>query len=619
MHPSSRTYEQTAVRRTSARRLGTTIHWPPGRETLALVIGVGAALSATDPLNTVNARLDLLGRPWLAPLSPAVIIAVLAVLAGVMFRRHDRPSLPRGIAVGAALVLLAGVVSTAASAQPGRSTVLLITCLLAPGLTLAGVWWSDIPRRLLAASWLLGIGLLLVRADIAFALKDGFPTPQTLFTAKYSNAPYDFHYYTLGNPNSTTAFLVMPLTFALLWSRGRELDSWARRSLAAVTVFLAINMTMVFTRTGIAIVVILAVFALLASPWRRRWQTWLVVAVLAGVGLWNPTLRHYFSDVAQQGQGSSGQVRVSSIKNGLDALIARPITGFGLGQHGVDVGFNPAHSAVAQAGAETGGAGALGVAIIMISVCLMAIQVGRRDRWRGLRAAGAASAAMFAVLSAAAGSTGEWLGSDATSAWGLALAVSLTSLSAAPRTEAWTPKVRAAIESARRSAPRLPRISPALTSWPIGRWILLDWVLKGTAAAVVLGVAAVVALSPNLNSRLYARFPQYGPVLQRLPLRAPGPLYDATVDGAAIHRAAQLIGSQSTYFIYESPHVSAGLSTSLRAAGLLFFGSALPVNNPSAAEWILSYQAAHVAPPAVTVRRRYRVGPGVYVLKVAPS
>jgi hypothetical protein len=320
---------------------------------------------------------------------------------------------------------------------------------------------------------------------------------------------------------------------------------------------------------------------------------------------------------------------------GSRALIARPITGFGLGQHGVDVGFNPAHSAVAQSGAETGVVGALGVAVIMLSVCVIAIRVGRRDGWRGVPAAGAASAASFAVLSAVAGSTAEWLGSDATSAWGLALAVSLTSLSAASTTEAWTPEARAAILSARRSAARLPWLGPGLASrptprwrtrrvWlaiskPIRRWIRLAWVLKAAVAAMVFGIAAVVALSPSLNSRLYAKFPQYGPVLQRLPLRAPGPLYDAPVDSEAIHRAARLIGGRSTYFIYEAPRVSSGLSDSLRAAGFLFFGSALPVTSPIAADWILSYRADHVAPPDVTVRRSYRVGSGVYALKVSPS
>jgi hypothetical protein len=489
--------------------------------------------------------------------------------------------------------------------------------------------------------------LLLIRADIVFLLRDGFPTPTTLFIAKYSNSPYDFHYYTLGNPNSTTAFLVMPLTFALLWSRARRLGTWARRSLAAVTVFLAINMIVVFTRTGIVIVLVLAALALLASSWGRRWQTWLVVAVLVAAALLNPTLQHYFADVAQQGHGSSAQVRASSIENGLQALIARPVTGFGLGEHGVDVGFNPAHSAVAQSGAETGVVGALGVAVIMLSVCFMAIRIGRRDGWRGLPAAGAASAAMFALLSAIAGSTGEWLGSDATSAWGLGFAVSLTTLSAATRTEAWTPEAQAVLESVRSSAARIPWIGPGLAgqavtlgalaadegrpargrtrsvwlgiSRPIRHRGRLAWVLKAAAAAAVFGIAAVVALSPSLNSRLYAKFPQYGPVLQRLPLRGPGPLYDAPVDSRAIHRAAGLIGSQSTYFIYESPRASAGLSTSLRAAGLLFFGSALPVNNPTAADWILSYRANRVAPSGVAIRRSYRVGSGVYVLRVSPS
>ncbi len=544
--------------------------WPAVRELFAVAIGLVAALSATDPLNTINARLDVGARPWLSLLTPSCLVAIGAVVAAMLSPRQERSRIPATILGGGSLLVLAAIVSTVASPHPAHSTALLLTCVLAPAVTLLAVWGSDLPRWLIAAAWLVGVVLLLLRADVVFLLKDGIPTPHTLFNAKYSNAPYDFHYYTLGNPNSTTAFLVMPLLMTVIWSQDRTLSARVRRALTLTGAFTAANMILVFTRTGIAIVVALAVVLLWNSDLRSRRLLWLGLAAALAVGLLDPTIRHYFSDVTQQSKGSSAQVRVTSIESGFHAMVDRPLTGYGLGGHGVDTGFNPAHSAVIQTGAETGVAGAVGVLIILVGVCLNALRIARRHRWSGLASAGALSAGGFAMISAVAGSTSEWLGSDTTSAWGLALGISFVAASARPETEWVSARARAVFDRLYELIHRAPasvRTGPLARRWARGDWIQtggaapvaraadrrLPFVWKVSIACVVFGVTLMVAFRSNLSSRLYARFPEYGPLLQRLPDRSPYPPFDSPLNDAAIHRAASIIGTHGTYLCAPLP------------------------------------------------------------------
>jgi hypothetical protein len=96
----------------------------------------------------------------------------------------------------------------------------------------------------------------------------------------------------------------------------------------------------------------------------------------------------------------------------------------------------------------------------------------------------------------------------------------------------------------------------------------------------------------------------------------PDPRYDAPVDAAAIRRAAELLPDDATYYVH-APGVDPLLQGNLKAAGQLFFTPALPVQDPAAAGWVLSYRAEPRLPPGLTSRASTRVGPGVFLVRVA--
>jgi hypothetical protein len=97
----------------------------------------------------------------------------------------------------------------------------------------------------------------------------------------------------------------------------------------------------------------------------------------------------------------------------------------------------------------------------------------------------------------------------------------------------------------------------------------------------------------------------------------PDPVYDAAVDGAAIRRAGDALPDRTTYFLY-APHASPLLAGNLKAAGQLFLSPALPVRDPRAARWILSWGAGGRVPPGVRPGRVIRVGDGVALVEARP-
>jgi hypothetical protein len=123
-------------------------------------------------------------------------------------------------------------------------------------------------------------------------------------------------------------------------------------------------------------------------------------------------------------------------------------------------------------------------------------------------------------------------------------------------------------------------------------------------AAVTAGLAVV----PGIN-RPIARLANYD---------ADGrdPIYDANVDGAAIRRAAELLPERTTYYIHTPPSDPL-LIGNLKAAGQLFFAPALPVRDPAAARWVLSYEAQTLLPSGLRAQRRHRLGERIYLVRVA--
>jgi hypothetical protein len=95
------------------------------------------------------------------------------------------------------------------------------------------------------------------------------------------------------------------------------------------------------------------------------------------------------------------------------------------------------------------------------------------------------------------------------------------------------------------------------------------------------------------------------------------PLWDTPVDGAAMRRAGELLPDDARYLLW-APAAPPLLQGNLKAAGQLFLAPALPVQDPAAARWVLSYRASPSLPPDLEAGETSRVGPGILLVRIAP-
>jgi hypothetical protein len=132
------------------------------------------------------------------------------------------------------------------------------------------------------------------------------------------------------------------------------------------------------------------------------------------------------------------------------------------------------------------------------------------------------------------------------------------------------------------------------------------------ALVLVLVLAATVAVLSIVPS------PSRSPLgrLGSFEADGPDPSYDAPVDAAAIRRAADLLPRDVTYYVH-APRADPLLQGNLKAAGQLLFTPAVPVQDPAAAEWVLSYRAEPRLPSGLAPAASERVGPGVFLIRVA--
>jgi hypothetical protein len=98
----------------------------------------------------------------------------------------------------------------------------------------------------------------------------------------------------------------------------------------------------------------------------------------------------------------------------------------------------------------------------------------------------------------------------------------------------------------------------------------------------------------------------------------PDPLWDTPVDGAAVRRAGELLPDDARYVVW-APEASASplLRGNLKAATQLLLAPALPVQDPAAAEWVLSYRASPTLPPGLRTAERFSVGRGILLVRIA--
>jgi hypothetical protein len=87
----------------------------------------------------------------------------------------------------------------------------------------------------------------------------------------------------------------------------------------------------------------------------------------------------------------------------------------------------------------------------------------------------------------------------------------------------------------------------------------------------------------------------------------PDPRYDIAIDPEAIRRAARIVPDDARYLVAVGGHDPLEHGN-LKAAAQLFFAPALPVQDPAAAGWLLTYREKAVVPPG-RVRRRIQLTP----------
>jgi hypothetical protein len=363
----------------------------------ACLVGAGVALSGFPPLNNAPAAWGAASKPYLALAGPACLAALVASAFGPSARSSVRG---RSVEIAAlALTCLGAVLSLLESRHAAQSYAILLVGLLAPAVLFVSVRRGGLPRSALAGSFLAALSVALLRADIVFFEQHGFPAPPKLYAAKFSNQPYDFHYYTLGNPDHTATFLLLPLAVGLFWSTAPAVARRTRFLTAAATIIVLGTLVLLYVRVPLLIAALMLLVAISRLHWSRRGRIAGVVGatcLICAFAVFSP--HHYLTDISTSPQ-SSGQVRLSSITAGFRTFLDHPLTGVGLGQYGASSGV-PAHSSVIEAAAEMGIAGLMGIAIMTVALAAAALRRARLHPADPLRSAALWGSAVYVVAAA---------------------------------------------------------------------------------------------------------------------------------------------------------------------------------------------------------------------------
>jgi O-antigen ligase len=393
------------------------------RALTALVLGAAVAASGFPPLANAPDVLEIGLTPWRVALTPAVLLAAAAVGVAVVIPQRMRVDRAARLLIVAAALLLAGAaLSLIRSDDLWYSILVGIVAIAAPIAFAAGIARSGLPRAVLAGAFLAVVAVFLLRADLQFFRLNGFPSPSTLLAAKFRDQPYDFHYFTLGNPDGTAAFLLMPFALAVIWLASPNVRRRTRLLLAGSAMISGATLVLAYSRSALGWAVVISAVAILQAPLRRRLRTGLLAVLvllsLCAVVVLNRTyLLGIFS-------GNSASVRTGSITDAAGTFWSNPLTGFGLGMFNTVDGFVPAHSAIVQSAVELGLAGLIG-AIALVWGATWTAWRRLRESPGGLARAAAIAAAGYVIYCAFAGGASEALYSGFSSLWGFSLALML--------------------------------------------------------------------------------------------------------------------------------------------------------------------------------------------------
>jgi O-antigen ligase len=329
------------------------------------------------------------------------------------------------VAAGGLLLIAGALASIGGSADPDQTAMIALLAVSSPALLLLALVHSRLDPPALAAGFLSAVTLFLLRADLVFLRDWGFPTPAKLFAAKYQNVAYDFHYYTLGNPDHTAGFLLMPLALAAFWAAGRTPSLRWRAAVTCAAAVTAISLVLTYARLATATGVVLIAVLALMIPAARRIRLGLIAAVCALALAYAVAAAGYILNLLSTARNASLAERFYSLGDSLATLADHPLTGVGLGQYVTSNGFFPAHSSVFQAAAEMGVLGLAGLLLVTIAVVVHAANVVRADGWVGLRPAAAVAVAIYAIHAAMAAPASSGLFTGFIPVWGLSAALLL--------------------------------------------------------------------------------------------------------------------------------------------------------------------------------------------------
>jgi hypothetical protein len=135
-----------------------------------------------------------------------------------------------------------------------------------------------------------------------------------------------------------------------------------------------------------------------------------------------------------------------------------------------------------------------------------------------------------------------------------------------------------------------------------------------------LRIAALLAVAVAAAAAVFVPGPLSKPTrkLVQVDAEGPDPRFSAPVDATAVRRAGRLVPDDATYFVW-ARRTDPLFQGNLKAATQLFLAPALPVQAPSAAQWLLSYRADPPVPPGVRIVRRVRLGPSILLARVEPA
>ena len=468
----------------------------------AVSLGAAIPISGFAPVNNLTDVVPVTKLAWLALVTPPFLIVYFAaVLAAVLPAATARA--PRTLTLGTLLLLAGALLSLTATDTLNDTWAMVLLGLVAPGCLFMLLRRSDLPQAPMLWAFLIVSSLFLLRADIVFFGDYGFGPPSgvDLFAAKFSNAPYDFHYYALGNPDQSSTYTMLPFAIGCYIASDRRTRPATRALAIGVAVICALTLVLLYVRVPLALAALIATAALVRSPLRLavKIAALAVVTVLVVRFATDATTSEYLGKVFDTGNDSSGGVRIGSIGDGFEALGNHPFAGMGFGRFGYRDGRPPAHSAVAQIAADTGVLGLVGSVLAFGTVLALTVRAWRRRASLSVATGAVATGlGVYALLSILVGGATAGVAVGFVSVWGLSVGMLLATLTSPVRAEALLPERR--IWAFDRSLFDHPRTASAIAGFAVllgGLAVLLATVRdRGDTLVISLPGGRAVATRP---------------------------------------------------------------------------------------------------------------------------